>query len=80
MSHGKMKVDFIDSGFIATMKSEGTREKLLAEAQRLVKQTGVDGFEVGILVGNTRCNAMIYATTLKALQAESENKVLSRLI
>lgn len=76
---GKMRIDFIDQGFIDVLKSAGLHDLLESEAQAIAGRAG-EGFSAEVLLGTTRYNAVVHSDTIAAAQAEAEYKVLSKSV
>lgn len=74
----KMKIEFLNQGFIDVLSSEGTYEEIKAQAEEIARRAG-DGFGYDIVKGylNTRWIAFVHSETPEAAKAEAENKVLS---
>ena len=86
-------IEFIDSGFIGILKSEGTQQVIQETTDRIyqnavsnyetVSPSGVDaaaGFKTDVKLKATRWAGFVITTDQYAAAAESEDKVLTRAI
>lgn len=92
-NNGFKNIEFIDAGFRAILKSEGTHE-LIQEITESIYQNAVanydavtlanvnasDGFLMEVKQKETRWVGFVVATDKYAAAAESEDKVLTRAI
>lgn len=78
---GKMKIEFLNQGFIDVLSCAGTYDMIDSQAQDIAKKAG-EGFGKDVVKGysNTRWIAFVHAETAEAAKAEAEDKVLSRAV
>ena len=87
------RIEFINSGFIGILKSEGTQQVIQETTDRIyqnavanyeaVSPAGVDaaaGFKADVKMKPTRYVGFVTTTDQYAASAESEDKVLTRAI
>ena len=82
-----MEIVFNSAGFKEILESEGVRELVQDTAQEIANKAnenyGGDGYEVKVQhlgYGGGRWGAFITSKDLKAAQAESEDKALTRAL
>ena len=81
-----VSMEWNDAGFVEILQSEGVRELVLSQAERIASRATAnipepsEGYTANVVKKPTRWVAGVATTDEASVRAESENKALSRAV